>query len=144
MENKVFKNFLGEKGFKLTKERSAVLKEIFSLHDHFEPEHIYFRLRKAGVKASRASVYRTLNLLVESGLVRKIARSGNGGNIYEHTYGHHHHDHMICDACGYIIEFYSESLESLQNKICRENNFDGVSHTLEIRGHCKTCRELKP
>jgi Fur family ferric uptake transcriptional regulator len=144
VESKVFRNFLGEKGLKLTKERSAVLKEVFSFHGHFEPEQLYFRLRDAGVKASRASVYRTLHLLVESGLVEKIARSGKGGNIYEHTYGHHHHDHMICELCGHIIEFYSESLESLQERICRNNNFKGISHTVEIRGHCESCTELKP
>ena len=142
MENKIFRNFLGEKGQKLTKERIAVLKEVFSFHGHFEPERLYFRIKDSGLKASRASVYRTLNLLVESGLVEKVTRTEKG-NVYEHTYGHAHHDHMICDSCGEIIEFYSENLENLQNEICGENSFDGLSHTLEIRGNCKKCRKTK-
>lgn len=114
------------------------MKEVFSFHGHFEPEHLYFRIKDSGLKASRASVYRTLNLLVESGLVEKVARQGKG-NVYEHTYGHRHHDHMVCEKCGAIIEFYSERLENLQEEICRQNGFTGVSHILEIRGNCGRC-----
>jgi Fur family ferric uptake transcriptional regulator len=138
MENTIFRNFLGEKGLKLTKERIAILKEVFSYHGHFEPEHLYFRMREGGSKASRASVYRTLTLLVESGLVEKVTRTEKG-NVYEHTYGHRHHDHMICGGCGKIIEFYSEKLENLQDEICARNGFEGVSHILEIRGYCEKC-----
>ena len=143
MENKIFRNFLGEKGLKPTKERIAVLSEVFSFHGHFEPEYLYLRIKDAGSKASRASVYRTLSLLVECGLVKKVTRTEKG-NIYEHTYGHSHHDHMICDACGEIIEFYSEKLENLQDEICAENSFAGSTHTLEIRGHCKKCSTQQP
>jgi Fur family ferric uptake transcriptional regulator len=142
MEQKVFRNFLGEKGLKLTKERIAVLSEAFSFHGHFEPEYLYFRIRDSGSKASRASVYRTLSLLVESGLVKKVTRTEKG-TVYEHTYGHSHHDHMICDTCGEIIEFYSKKLESLQEEICKENRFIGSTHTLEIRGNCERCRPKK-
>ncbi len=142
MESKIFKSFLGEKGLKLTKERIAILREVFSFHGHFEPEHLYFRMRDGGSKASRASVYRTLNLLVESGLIAKVRRTEKG-TVYEHTFGHRHHDHMICESCGKIIEFYSEKLENLQNEICARNGFSGVNHTLEIRGHCGQCRKKR-
>ncbi len=142
METTVFKDFLGERGLKLTKERIAILKEVFSFHAHFEPEHLYFRMREGGSKASRASVYRTLSLLVESGLVEKVTRTEKG-TVYEHTYGHKHHDHMICRACGKVIEFYSEKLENIQSEICASNGFDGASHTLEIRGSCDECRKKR-
>ena len=142
MENKIFQNFLGQRGLKLTKERIAVLKEVFSSHIHFEPENLYLRIKDSGSKASRASVYRTLNLLVESGLVEKVTRTEKS-NVYEHTFGHTHHDHMICDGCGSIIEFYSEKLENLQKEICLGNGFDGRSHTLEIHGYCVECKKLK-
>jgi len=140
MENKIFRNYLGEKRLKLTKERIAVLKEVCSFEGHFEPEGLYFRIKDAGIKASRASVYRTLNLLIGCGLVEKVSKTGKG-NVYEHTYGHKHHDHMICNACGEIIEFYSERLENLQEDVCKKNSFSGTSHTLEIRGLCRGCRE---
>lgn len=139
MENIIFRNFLGGKGLKLTKERTAVLSEVYSFHGHFEPEYLYSRIKGSGSKASRASVYRTLSLLVECGLVKRVTRTDKG-NIYEHTYGHSHHDHMICDICGEIIEFFSEKLEKLQDEICEKNSFIWSSHALEIRGRCKKCR----
>lgn len=139
MEQKLFKNYLGEKRLKLTKERLAVLQEVFAFHGHFAPEQLYFRMRDSGSKASRASVYRTLTLLVECGLVQKIARTDRG-NVYEHIYGHGHHDHLICSLCGEIIEFYSENLEKIQEEVCRRNKFRGVSHILEIRGICGRCK----
>ncbi len=140
MENIIFRNFLGGKGLKLTKERTAVLSEVYSFHGHFDPEFLYSRIKESGSKASRASVYRTLSLLVECGLVKRVTRTDKG-NIYEHTYGHAHHDHMICDVCGAIIEFYSEKLENLQDEICDINCFAGSSHALEIRGRCEKCRK---
>jgi Fur family ferric uptake transcriptional regulator len=139
MENEIFRNFLRKKGLKLTKERTAVLSEVYSFHGHFEPEYLYSRIKDSGSKASRASVYRTLSLLVECGLVKRVTRTEKG-NVYEHTYGHAHHDHMICDICGEIIEFYSESLENIQDEICEKNSFVGSSHALEIRGRCEKCR----
>lgn len=142
MEVNKFREFLADKGLKLTKERVAVMNEIFSYHGHFDPEYLYSRIKNSGSKASRASVYRTLNLLVESRLVEKITRTDKG-NVYEHTYGHEHHDHMICDDCGRIIEFYSEKIESLQDEICKKNIFEGASHTLVIRGYCEPCRKKR-
>lgn len=139
MEMELFRNFLRSTGLKLTKERNAVFREIFSFHGHFEPEDLYLRIRKSGLKASRASVYRTLNLLVESGLIEKVTQ-GERGTVYEHTFGHNHHDHLICDTCGEMIEFYSEKIENLQDEICRQNNFMGNNHTLVIRGSCGQCR----
>lgn len=140
MERKIFQNFLIEKKLKLTKERLAVMDEIFSSDGHFEPELLYLRIKGAGIKASRASVYRTLNLLVESGLVERISRTEKS-NVYEHTFGRKHHDHMVCILCGDVIEFYSEKLEEVQSMICAENNFFGTSHILEIKGQCSRCRK---
>ncbi|TAN37570.1 MAG: transcriptional repressor [Nitrospirae bacterium] len=140
MEHKIFQRFLVEKKLKLTKERIEVLNEVFSFHGHFGPEQLYIRLKSSGSKASRASVYRTVNLLVESGLVERVTRTDKG-NIYEHTFGHSHHDHMVCISCNRVIEFYSENLEKLQEEICRKNVFSGTNHLLEIRGYCEACRQ---
>jgi len=142
MERKVFKNFLKERGQKLTKEREAILKEIFSFHGHFEPETLYLQIRQSGLKASRASVYRTLNLLYECGLIDRVRKTEHG-TIYECTYGHEHHDHMLCVRCGKVIEFYSEDLERLQEELCKKQKFEGTNHTLEIRGYCKKCQRIK-
>ena len=139
MRQNIFRQFLEERGQRLTKERNAVLQKAFSCKGHFDPESLYMEMRKKGVKASRASVYRTLNLLYECGLVEKV-RQTEHGTIYEHSLGRQHHDHMVCIECGKIIEFYSERLEKLQEEICQERNFKGTNHTLEIRGYCRHCQ----
>lgn len=142
MEKKIFSKFLRERGFRLTKERAAVLQKIFSYHGHFAPESLYLKIRDTGIKASRASVYRTLNLLCKCGLIEKV-RKTEYGTLYEHTFGHEHHDHMLCIVCGNTIEFYSKDLERLQEDLCNRQNFHGVSHTLEIRGYCKRCQKKR-
>ena len=142
MQKEIFRDFLGSRGLKKTREREAVLDEILSFRGHFEPEDLYIRLRKSGSKASRASVYRTLHLLVESGLVERVTRLDKG-NVYEHTFGHSHHDHMVCTSCGAIIEFFSSELEGLQQKVCRQHNFIGTSHILEIQGNCQECEKKR-
>jgi Fur family transcriptional regulator, ferric uptake regulator len=140
MRQKKFKQFLELRGQRLTKERNAVLQKAFSCKGHFDPESLYLAMREKGMKASRASVYRTLNLLCECELVEKVSKTEQG-TIYEHSLGRKHHDHMVCIKCGKIIEFYSEKLEKLQEKICRELDFKGKNHTLEIRGYCRHCQK---
>jgi Fur family ferric uptake transcriptional regulator len=142
MENKIFRSFLKERGQRLTKEREAILKKIFSFHGHFEPETLYLQIRESGLKASRASVYRTLNLLYECGLIDRVMKTERG-TTYECTYGHEHHDHMLCISCGNVIEFYSADLERLQDELCKQQGFEGTSHTLEIRGLCKICQKKR-
>ncbi len=142
MRQELFRQYLEKKGHRLTKERNAILQEAFSCGGHFDPETLYMDMRKRGMKASRASVYRTLNLLCECGLVEKVGKTEHG-TVYEQALGRQHHDHMVCLGCGRVIEFYSSSLERLQEEICREQNFEGKTHTLEIRGYCGNCKTQK-
>jgi Fur family ferric uptake transcriptional regulator len=142
MEKKIFKGFLKDRGQHFTKERAAILQKALSYHGHFDPESLYLKIRETGLKASRASVYRTLTLLYESGLIEKVRKTEHG-TIYEHTFGHGHHDHMLCIMCGNTIEFYSEDLERLKEGLCTKQNFRGVNHTLEIRGYCKKCQKKR-
>ncbi|MBM4141808.1 MAG: transcriptional repressor [Nitrospira sp.] len=142
MEEKAFKKYLKEKGFKFTKERELIFKEVFSRHGHFDLEELHMDMRKKGLKVSKASVYRTLPLLLESGLIEQVERTEKHAH-YEQTSGLNHHDHMICISCGSVIEFYSESLERLQNRICKKEGFKGVTHTLEIKGYCGKCRKRR-
>jgi Fur family ferric uptake transcriptional regulator len=139
MKEDIFRKLLEERGWRLTKQRHAILQKAFSCKGHFDPESLYLAMREKGMKASRASVYRTLNLLCECGLVEKVGKTEQG-TIYEQSVGRKHHDHMVCINCGKIIEFYSEILEKLQEELCRERYFKGKSHTLEIRGYCRHCQ----
>lgn len=137
-----FSKFLKDRGQLLTRERSVILQRTLSCNGHFDPESLYLQIKETGLKASRASVYRTINLLCECGLIGKVTKTEHG-TIYENTFGHEHHDHMLCIKCGNIIEFHSQELEKLQENLCKKQGFQGASHTLEIRGYCKKCQKKK-
>ena len=139
-EERIFRNCLASRGLKFTPERDVILREVFQRHDHFEAEELLSSIRKKGGRTSRATVYRTLDLLVQSGLLEVVDLGGNSHH-YEHVLGHQHHDHLICERCGRIIEFTHGQLEKLKEKVCREMAFDGRSHTLKIFGLCIRCRQ---
>lgn len=138
-EEDTLKNYLRNKSLKLTPERRVVLKEIFSIHTHFTVDELCEKLRRKKTGISRATVYRAVPLFVKSGLIREVLRC-EGKASYEHVFGHGHHDHIICVACGKIIEFKDDRLEELQERVCRKYGFMAVEHRLGIRGYCKKCR----
>lgn len=136
---KKFKEYLAENGLKFTPERKTVLRTVFSSHTHFDIETLYERLHNKGENISRATIYRTLPLLVESGLVRETLRCQDKVS-YEHIFGHEHHDHMICIKCGKVIEFKDNRIKKLRNSISSKNNFQPEEHRFGIRGYCEKCR----
>lgn len=140
MEKQKFREFLTTKGLKLTKERDEILNEILIMKKHFDPEELFIRLKAKGSKVSRASVYRTIPLLIESRLIEEVERIDRHAH-YEKVSENRHHDHMICMKCGKIIEFYSPTLEMLQDEICQKEKFKGIKHSLEILGYCEKCRD---
>ena len=137
---KLFSYYLEQNQLKYTPERKVILREVFSLHNHFEADELYFRVRQKGERRiSRATVYRTLPLLEESGLIRRVVFIDKHTH-YELAYGHMHHEHLICITCGNVIEFYKKSLEDSLEEVARENAFEPIGHKLEITGYCKKCR----
>ena len=138
-EKDVFIDFLAGKSLKLTRQREAVVDEIFGGSGHFEAEEIVQRLKKNRTRVSRATVYRTLELLLECQLVERLELGGSG-SYYEHIQLGEHHDHFICTRCGNVIEFHNDKLESILAEIC--NNFDIAEtyHSLRIFGLCSKCR----
>ncbi|MDI6715510.1 MAG: transcriptional repressor [Actinomycetota bacterium] len=133
-----FKNFVESKGLLFTPERQCIAEEVFSNHDHLDAEELLKALKAKGSKASRATVYRTLELLVESKLVGKIDL-GDGRATYEHTAGHAHHDHLICVKCGNVQEFEEPMIEQLQEWACEKAKFKATGHSLNIYGYCEAC-----
>jgi Fur family ferric uptake transcriptional regulator len=134
-----FRGVLQDQGLKLTAERTALVREIFSTHYHFEADELLFRMKEKNVKISRATVYRTLELLVKAGMVRRV-HLGEDHYHYEHVSGNSHHDHLICTACGGVIEFHDEDLERRQLEICQRKKFTPTFHNLQILGICDSCR----
>ncbi len=138
-EARIFGDFLKSRGLKRTSQRQLVLKEVFSSHGHFEVEELLVRIRASDRRVSRASLYRTLKLLVESGLLREMRLEEKHGH-YEHTFGHQHHDHLLCIKCGKLIEFRSPSIEKSQQDVSRRHGFSVTGHRMQIMGYCRRCR----
>jgi Fur family ferric uptake transcriptional regulator len=139
-ESEAFREFLGKKGMRATPEREAILAEVFAEHEHFDVEELIMRLRRKGQRLSRATVYRTLSLLVESGLVQEVFFE-DGHMHYEHIYGHEHHCHLRCLGCRKIIEFRNGAVEETEKRVGQAHNFTITGHKLEIYGYCCQCRQ---
>lgn len=123
-----------------TPERFAILDEVLQTQGHFDAESLYYRLITGGVKVSKATVYNTLELLQNCGLVSRY-RFAENTSRYEKAFGRPHHHHLICLECGDIIEFVSDKLERIQNEVCGEKDFKAQSTTLQIFGSCSRCRK---
>ncbi|MDQ6892561.1 MAG: transcriptional repressor [Acidobacteriota bacterium] len=138
-EQTIFRKYLERRGLKLTSERQALFDELFARHEHMEPDELLVRLRTKHKKISRATIYRTLDLLVDSGIVGRV-RIGDTGYRYERLRAGEHHDHLICNECGRVIEFFEPAIENLQDEVCERYGFLALSHSHQLRGICRQCR----
>ena len=138
-ELQLFRKYLERRGLKLTAERQALFDEVFSKHEHVEADELLVRLRAKHKKISRATIYRTLELLVEAGVVGKL-RIGEAGYRYERLHAGDHHDHLICDQCGRVIEFFEPRIVALQDEVAARHGFLLLSHNHQMRGVCRRCR----
>lgn len=138
-EREIFRKYLERRGLKLTAERQALFDELFVRHEHFEADELLVRLRSKHTKISRATIYRTLDLLVDSGIVGRV-RIGESGYRYERLRAGDHHDHLICNECGRVIEFREPQIEKLQDDVYARYGFVAISHSHQLRGICRRCR----
>ena len=122
---------LKKEGLRFTEQRKSIWDEITSSDDHREAEDIFLSLRKKNINVSRATVYRTIDVLVKNNLVRKLD-IGDAPSKYENKIDSHHHDHMICLETGDIIEFYNEKLENLQDEIAEKHGYKVVRHVHQL------------
>ena len=141
-DNKLMDNFktvLRNEGLKITPQRIAVLKEIIKDKGHRESEDIYLAIKSHKTHVSRATVYRTLDILVQNKFVRKL-NIGDGRARYESKIDKSHHDHLICVICGKILEFVDLEIERLQEKVAKEYQFSLQRHIHHLFGICKECQ----
>lgn len=122
---------LKKEGLRYTFQRQAVWDEIKSTEDHRDAEDIYQALRIKSISVSRATVYRTIDVLVKNKMVRKMD-VGDGKSLYEPRLDDHHHDHMICLETGDIIEFFDQELELLQDKIAKKYGYKVIRHVHQL------------
>ena len=130
---------LKKENLRYTKQRQFIWDEICSTNDHRDAEEIYLTLRKNGISASRATVYRTIDVLVKNGLVRKL-EIGDGPARYENKIDTAHHDHLICVKCGKIEEFMDETIEIRQDQIVEELGFKMIRHIHQLFVLCDKCQ----
>jgi Fur family transcriptional regulator, ferric uptake regulator len=137
-EDEVFENYLKGEGLKMTDPRRTVLEAFLGIERHVSAEGLYDAVRKGDPGIGQATVFRTVKLLVAAGIAREAGTSG-GMRQYEHAFRHPHHDHLICERCGKLVEFESQPLEKAQNAVYAANGYSPTGHRLELFGVCPAC-----
>ena len=127
----ILKSVLKKERLRLTDQRIAIWNQVQNSKKHMDVEEIFSLLKTKKEIVSRATIYRTLDVLVKNRLIRKMD-VGDGYSLYEPRLDDDHHDHMICEDTGDIIEFFSEELELLQEKIAREHGYTVIRHTHQL------------
>ena len=128
---KKFSEALQNEKLKLTSQRLAIFDEVIYGKKHRECEEICNSLKQKKNNVSRATVYRTLDILIKYDFVRKMD-IGDGRIRYESKIGHPHHDHMICVETGKIIEFVSDEIGTVQDQIAKEKGYKIIKHIHQL------------
>ncbi len=137
---KIFEDYLKKHNLKLTRPRHVILAAVFANHSHFDVDALYDQIHQKYTDVSRATIYRTMPLLIEAGLIKRSLRS-QARDHYEHIFGHKHHLHLICNKCGSIIEAESAAVEALLQNLAKRYNFTITECNIGARGLCEKCRE---
>lgn len=139
---KKFLDFLEKKSLRITAQRRVIVETVFETDEHFTAEQLLDWSRAKDKSVSRATVYRTLPLLTESGLVREMD-FGKDYKFYDPNYADHpNHNHIICQDCEKIVEFENEKIERLEEEISHRLGFSVKSQRLQITGSCDELKKL--
>jgi Fur family transcriptional regulator, ferric uptake regulator len=142
-ERAVLEGYLRERGQKMTSPRETVLDAFLAMERHVTAEELLEAARRIDPGIGQATVFRTIKLLAEAGLARE-ACPDDGARHFEHAYRHEHHDHLVCVACGAVLEFKDEAIELAQDAIYRAHGFSPSGHKLELLGTCPACSQRSP
>lgn len=135
-------DFLAKKNLRITSQRQAIVDTVFSTDKHFTAEELLEWSRKKDKSVSRATVYRTLPLLTESGLVHEMD-FGKDYKFYDPNYADHpNHNHLICQDCEKIVEFESDKIEEIESQISHKLGFSMKSQRLQISASCDELKRL--
>jgi Fur family ferric uptake transcriptional regulator len=124
-----------------TDQQRDLVRHVFAQHNHFDAENLIDELKRAGLRVSRATVYRTLNKLVDAGLLRRLELGPR--TFFEHDYGYPQHEHLVCERCGRIIEFQNPAFDAQLREVCSAHHFQSSGHTLIVRGTCADCNRAR-
>lgn len=138
---RLFGRYLREQGLPVTQQRQAVAEVVFGSDEHLSVDDIEGRLRAEGDRIGKATIYRTLDLLVRSRLVAEHD-FGEGFKRYEHRLSRQpEHEHLICTECGAVHEFKSREVQEIKREMSERFGFRTVRHKLEMYGLCRSCQE---
>ena len=136
---KQFEDYLKSYGLRLTQKRLDILNQVFDYPGHFQTEDLLVQMRQNGYNVSRPTIYRTLPLLVRSGLLTEFI-DAQKNTRYEGIHSLKEHAHLICLRCGQIVEFKEPQIDALQKAVCEAHQFKPVRFRNEIIGHCSECQ----
>ena len=138
----LFRRYLREQGLPVTQQRETIAEVVFSAPEHLSVEAIEQKLRERGERIGKATIYRTLEMLVKSGLVEEHD-FGEGFKRYEHLFGHKPvREHLICTECGKVADIHSPELVRTQEEAARRQGVQPARYRLQIYGLCADCQAL--
>lgn len=137
------RRYLADHNLPATQQRLAVAEVVFFAGEHLSAEEVARRVAQQGVTVGTATIYRTLDLLVRSGLAKEHD-FGEGFKRYEPLASGQTHEHCICSSCGKVKEFSNDRLERMIALLAEEVEFRPHRHRLEIYGLCRSCQQANP
>ncbi|MBS1984961.1 MAG: transcriptional repressor [Bdellovibrionales bacterium] len=139
---KQLREYLAAQGLKYTAQRWTIAELILHTGSHLDAQTIVAKVKESAPAIGAATVYRSIKVLCDAGILTASHQDTNGRVLYELPHDEHH-DHIICLDCGEIVEFHDDEIESLQIKVAKDNGFQLADHRHVIHGHCDLLKSTR-